>query len=237
MCYKLEARTRTDRINAGVWLLDLAKDFPETVSFLGVDIEPRLFPKATNFGANMQFVKGSVLALPSEWSSTFALINQRLLIAALKRAEWNVGLRELYRVLAPGGWLQLLEAGSWTAGPAGRTHKALFSAVADARGLFPECSAHFPGMLSEIGFVNVQVTDRAGPLGKWAGVHGEEGRENLTGVWRGMKTPILHMGGFGLVDSETEFDQLMDDIEAEYDETPGSEVHWVFTCAQKPFNA
>lgn len=202
-----------------------------------MDIEGRLFPKPTELATNMQFEEHSVLALPSEWSSTFALINQRLLIAALKRTEWSVALRELYRVLAPGGWLQVLEPGSWTAGPAGRTHKALFSAVANARGLFPDCSKHFPGMLAEIGFVNVQVNDRTAPLGKWAGVHGEEGRENLLGVWKGMKTPILNMGGFGVVESEMEFDKLMNDVEKEYDDTPGSEIHWVFTYAQKPYEA
>jgi hypothetical protein len=48
-----------------------------------------------------------------------------------------------------------------------------------------------------------------------------------------MKTPILKAGGFGF-STEVALDSLMDDVEHEWDETPGaSESYFVFT-AQKP---
>ncbi|KAH9841078.1 uncharacterized protein C8Q71DRAFT_743255 [Rhodofomes roseus] len=47
----------------------------------------------------------------------FKLVHQRLLIAALRSWEWTVALREIFRVLQPGGWVQLGEVGPWKAGP------------------------------------------------------------------------------------------------------------------------
>jgi hypothetical protein len=52
----------------------------------------------------------------------------------------------------------------------------------------------------------------------------------------GMKTPFLKAGGFGL-STEATYDSLMDDVEHEWDETPGaSQGYFVFT-AQKPIAA
>lgn len=155
-------------------------------------------------------------------------------MAALTRSQWALNIPELYRVLAPGGWIQLIEAGTWKSGPLGEKHKKLYFAVSDARDLNLECSKSFPSMLSDAGFENVQVFDGCKPVGKWAGNHAEGQRDNLIALWRGMKSPILNTGGFGVVNSEQEYDDLVDAMEREYDETPGSEVHWVVTCAQKP---
>jgi hypothetical protein len=48
-----------------------------------------------------------------------------------------------------------------------------------------------------------------------------------------MKTPILKAGGFGL-STEATFDALMDDLQHEWDETPGAYMGFVVFTARKP---
>ena len=49
-----------------------------------------------------------------------------------------------------------------------------------------------------------------------------------------MKTPILRSGGLGLVNSEAEFDKLIDSTEDEWNRTEGSEIDFYIFVAQKP---
>ena len=78
---------------------------------VAVDIEPRLFP--TSHPKNIEFRVESVTQLPSDWSNSFSLVHQRLLLAALQIPEWPTALGEIYRVLRPGGWVQLAESSGW----------------------------------------------------------------------------------------------------------------------------
>ncbi|KAF9058990.1 hypothetical protein BDP27DRAFT_1143624, partial [Rhodocollybia butyracea] len=74
----------------------------------GIDISQCLFP--TQPPQNITFAVHTVTNLPESWSNRFKLANQRLLIGALTSDQWGTALRELYRVLKPGGWIQLLES-------------------------------------------------------------------------------------------------------------------------------
>ncbi|EJU06519.1 hypothetical protein DACRYDRAFT_103463 [Dacryopinax primogenitus] len=73
---QLNASTGT---GTGIWLLDMAKSVPSSVTLVGVDIQSRLFPPAQ---PNMKFFVGSTFDLPTEMDCTFALVHQRLMVAA-----------------------------------------------------------------------------------------------------------------------------------------------------------
>ncbi|TFK39578.1 hypothetical protein BDQ12DRAFT_650134 [Crucibulum laeve] len=219
---------------SGVWLLDLATEIPNDVEMQGTDIESKIFPVPETYPNNIQFSVHSVTSLPRAWTDRFTLVHQRLLVASLQDAQWHKAINEIYRVIAPGGWVQLFEASEWPAGPVSTKHRALLTALGRQRGITWDCHKYIPRMLVDAGFVDLKVVPMETPLGKWGGEYGVAHRKNLIEVWRGMKAPILKAGGFGFVNSEQEFDQLMADLETEWDDTPGSAFTYITWCAQKP---
>ncbi|CCL99490.1 uncharacterized protein FIBRA_01508 [Fibroporia radiculosa] len=222
---------------SGVWLLDAINQVPNAVVLEGIDIESRLFPMDSKLIAtrgNMNFSIGTITKLPSEWTATFTLVHQRLLIAALRAEEWGQAIKEMMRVLVPGGWVQLGEAGAWQAGKTTEKHRSLVDKLFVKRGLLLDCSDRIPSMLRAAGFSNVHIDKRPISLGSWAGEVGIEARENFMGVFRGMKSPVLNAGGLGYVNTEEEWESLLDAVEEEWDNTEGAEMSFFIFYAQKP---
>jgi len=212
-------------------MLDAAEEISADVELHGFDIESRLFPNS--HPPNMSFSRMSNTSLPREWDDMFAFVHQRLLVAALQKPDWERAISGMHRVLAVDGWIQLGEVGPWRAGPITARHQSLVQSLFVAKGLVLDCAAYIPAMLSQAGFANISIEERSIPLGKWAGDHGVNGATNFIGVFRAMKTPILKAGGLGFVRSEQEFDRLLDQVEREWDQTPGAEIRFYIFSAQK----
>ncbi|KAF7363695.1 S-adenosyl-L-methionine-dependent methyltransferase [Mycena sanguinolenta] len=210
----------------GLWIMDLATSVDSSVPMIGVDIEPRLFP--TSPPKNIEFRVESVTNLPSEWTNTFSLVHQRLLILALQVPQWPQAIKEIFRVLRPGGWVQFAESTPWHEGkypgkPCMEKLTAMYRRVAETRNLYVDCAYDIPKMLEE-----------AGLWGKWAGEIGVANAKNHVGVLRGIKTPVLEAGGYGYVTSEAEYDAIADGLAREWDEIPGSDKDFIITWARKP---
>ncbi|KAH9841865.1 S-adenosyl-L-methionine-dependent methyltransferase [Rhodofomes roseus] len=222
---------------SGSWLIDVLGAVPPTAKLYGLDIECRLFPsddsRVTGRG-HVEFCEGTVTNLPEDWDNMFALVHQRLLMAALKPSEWKQAIAEIFRVLVPGGWVQLGEADGVRGGAVTAKHVSLVQTLFQAKGLLLHCAAHIPDMLREAGFVNVTVETANIPLGKWAGPVGVDARNNFMGVFRGMKTPVLKAGGLGFVTTEGEWDTSLDSLEEEWDATPGAVLQFDIFYAMKP---
>jgi ubiquinone/menaquinone biosynthesis C-methylase UbiE len=166
-------------VTTGTWILDAAQNVPNDTTLYGVDIEPRLFPFLGR--KNVHFSVASVTALPSYWTNTFQLVNQRLLVAALTGEQWKLAVQELKRVLAPGGALQLGEVGVWRAGPKTQRHLELMRALFTSRTLVLNCASQIPAMLDAAGFASISTQKRSLPLG---GSAGADGRRNFIDVFR-----------------------------------------------------
>jgi SAM-dependent methyltransferase len=221
----------------GLWVTDLATTIAPSVPMVAVDIEPRLFPASPP--KNIEFRVESVTNLPSEWNDTFSLVHQRLLMAGLQVPQWPKALQEIYRVLRPGGWVQIAESSpfhedKYPGKPCTEKLSAMFRRVAESRNLYVDCAYDMPKMLEEAGFVDIRSESRMLLLGKWAGEIGVANATNHVGVLRGFKTPVLEAGGFGYVTSEAEYDELLNGLEKEWDEIPGSEMQFFVFWARKP---
>jgi hypothetical protein len=89
------------------WLLDLAGQVSPEVFLRGIDIESRIF--LSNPASNIHLSTDSVTKLPASWSSTFILVHQRHLILGLTFNDWQAAFKEMYRIIVPGGWVNLFE--------------------------------------------------------------------------------------------------------------------------------
>ncbi|KAK0193375.1 hypothetical protein F5146DRAFT_1221009 [Armillaria mellea] len=179
-----------------------------SVSLTAIDIQSTIFPES--FLQNVEFLLHSVMDLPSQWTDTFSLVNQHFLYTALTGPQWEVALGELHRVVAPGGWVQLVEGA-----------------------VIPGHMGPFSLKISNL----CTFRTRALPLGQWAGQDGIDFRDDLTSALSAMRGPIFEGGGLGLVSSEQELDDLIASVGKEWDN--GREVSaskgLTMMYAQKPF--
>jgi SAM-dependent methyltransferase len=214
-----------------LWLLDVAKEINPKSTLCGIDIHDRPFPKPPP--PNMSFHVNSITALPSEWSERFDIVHQRLLTAALIKSEWERAVAEMYRVLKPGGWVQLCEPGLWTGGPATARLIELRARMYDHIDHYQH-SSFIPNLLAQKGFVDVKVEKTEIPIGEWAGPSGCDARDNFIGVYRGLKPHLLRVGCFGMLESEKELDDLYDAVKREWDELKGCSYGFAIVVARKP---
>ncbi|TFK39814.1 S-adenosyl-L-methionine-dependent methyltransferase [Crucibulum laeve] len=221
---------------SGIWLLELAREIPESMKMYGMDINTSLFP--TKFPSNIEFSVASADKLPSHWTDTFTFVNQRLLMTAISQQQWGNALSEIYRVLSPGGWVQLCEYSIKASLTGALTAKFLstLQTMHRHRGFDPDLVDHLPAMLSAAGFADVDFQERSTPMGIWAGDVGVEGKECFLKAYRSMKIPIMQEGDAGAFNSEEEYDQYIDNIEKEWDGNPRQRGVFVTFIARKPSN-
>ena len=215
-------------------MLEFATQIPDTVEIQGIDIATRLFPQT--YPTNIELSIESISSLPAEWSGTFAYVHQRLLLAALTIDMWKSALAEIFRVLKPGGWVELVETTSRIphVGPCSIKLNSMKFALYAHKNLLVDHKKQLRGLLLGAGFVGIECIDHPVPIGESAGESGREARTNFTNVVSAMKTPMLNAGGFGIVATEDEFDQNVMKMREEWKRSEG--VVEVFTfCAQKPF--
>ena len=215
----------------GTWLLDFSSQLPPSSILHGVDISTSLFPQF--HPPNISFCQGSITKLPSQWTNRFDFVHQRLLTSGLSRTDWTSALEEIYRVLVPGGWVQLGEIGVWGAGSITGKHWNMTSALVDSRNGDLRIAENLPDLLASTGFVNVSVEARTismhGPS-----VGAQNARRNASSTFYAMKTAILQGGGFGFVSSEKEFDDLMLALEKEWNEVESAGFDFKIIYGQKP---
>jgi hypothetical protein len=159
--------------------MDIAQSLSPAITLHGLDIESRLFPQADQ--SNIHFTTGSVTSMPKDWSNKFALVNQRLLKPALTSSQWVTAISEIKRVLAPGGTIQMAEAGIYHGGRSTGRLSDLVRAFYLSRELDYECFATIPRLLSDAGFVNIVTEKQQIPL---SGHSGADARKDLLALYQ-----------------------------------------------------
>jgi hypothetical protein len=161
-------------------------------------------------------------------------------MGGLTLPSWRAAFKELYRILVPGGWINLIEPlmdvgqFSWTPGPATTQFFMLVRAVMLANGIIPDLPHRLPALLQEAGFINIHTKECEVSL---YGHDGAEMRDNIRTGMLGLRAPVLDAGGMGFVKNEEEYNGWLTATMEELSETPESVSQNFMVYAQKPASA
>ncbi|KAF5392919.1 hypothetical protein D9757_001060 [Collybiopsis confluens] len=217
--YVLESAAGT-----GVWALEFLEENKKKNVILNmdcVDISDKQFPR--EYPSNLHFSLHSITDLPTEWNSRFSYAHQRLLVAALNDELWRKAISEFFRVLAPGGWLELVEIeiknAHWDVGPSSGKLTSLLPKLYGQKGCICDLGNYLPPLLRETGFVDVQCVARDSPMDP-TGESGFVGWQ-WGDFWKGLTRAVMEAGGCGVVNSAEEYEKLVDESAMEWDDDPG----------------
>ncbi|KAH6635503.1 S-adenosyl-L-methionine-dependent methyltransferase [Chaetomium sp. MPI-SDFR-AT-0129] len=91
---------------SGAWAMEVAEQHPEC-EVIGIDIYPYPVPEDIPSNLDLQI---DDLNSPSTFPSNyFDLVNSRLMAGGIHANRWMNYLRDIWRVLRPGGWCQMVE--------------------------------------------------------------------------------------------------------------------------------
>ncbi|KIK66229.1 hypothetical protein GYMLUDRAFT_157904 [Collybiopsis luxurians FD-317 M1] len=221
----------------GIWALEFAEHNQKHGTVLDiecVDISDKQFRQS--HPPNIHFSVHSVISLPAEWSGTFAYAHQRFLIAAMDDSRWRQAVRELFRVLSSGGWVELVEPEekdlNFAVGPYSNKLESLVLAMYMEEGIVGDLGIYLPPILEEAGFVDVRCETRHASIGRSGGngYSSEEYRD----AWKGMQQPALDSGGYGVVRTGEEFEELLEGSTREWNNSNEARCTFYTILARKP---
>lgn len=153
----------------GRWPIEMAQLLPHT-QVMGLDLEP-LQQQGAEHVPNYHFTRGNILqGLPFP-HGMFDFVHQRLLVMGIPLAQWTTVIRELLRVTAPGGWVELVEGGN-TLYPAGPYTQHWFDwgmQLSKPHGIDPSKISFLGQYAQEAGMRNCQTIPFDLPVGNWGG--------------------------------------------------------------------
>ncbi|ORZ11802.1 S-adenosyl-L-methionine-dependent methyltransferase [Absidia repens] len=212
----------------GTWITDIANEYPNC-QFTGVDISD-VFPKE-GLPPNVHFEVGSVLERLPYDDNTFDFINLRFLILALRNDEWSIALKELYRVLKPGGVIESMECGQLSRG------REFIDDLAQrvvlfmkSRGQDPHIPLRIPSLLNDAGFEVVETKVKDIYLGKSDSTN----RAFLWDVINIYKSIKPFMAAQLNLQTDDEYSAFLDKLAIECQQEPQAMWDMTSTLARKP---
>lgn len=166
----------------GQWAVDLAAEFPEAL-VVGADQGP---PPPRRTESRHLHVRVNLLRGLPFLDGSFEYVHQRLLRAGIPTASWPAAVRELARVTAPGGMVELGEATEhWkNAGPAASRFFGLmrqYGALYGMDTLGPP-ALDLGRFLRDAGLEEIGERQVTVPVGEWGGRVGSFVASNLRAV-------------------------------------------------------
>ncbi|KIK62291.1 hypothetical protein GYMLUDRAFT_165142 [Collybiopsis luxurians FD-317 M1] len=221
---------------SGIWALEFFennKGDGVLVDMECIDITDRQFP--SEHPSNVHFSIHSVADLPADWNEMFSYIHQRLMVGAFNDYLWRKAIAELFRVLQRDKWIELVELDMnlhFGVGPSSNKLQALISVGAPEMGTIADIAVYVPSLLRENGFVDIQCETRTISISRT----GEDGyrSDQWRDLWLGMKDRIISRKGFGYVETEQEYEELLQECIVEWNNSGQASATFHTILARKP---
>ncbi|KAI8974676.1 S-adenosyl-L-methionine-dependent methyltransferase [Pilobolus umbonatus] len=146
------------------WTLDMAKAYPQS-KFTGADIS---FISTNNHDLNnLSFETCNITGESPFPDNTFDYYFQRLLVAGLSKSNYEAALKNAFKILKPGGYIELVEPnlGSfYNMGPILEKLLGTMSYIMEMRGMTPNLGENLESLLECAGFVNIKVISLIMPI-------------------------------------------------------------------------
>ncbi|CAG8499242.1 14292_t:CDS:2 [Ambispora leptoticha] len=167
--------------SSGGWLLDMADEFKNSV-FVGLDIKAAEFPKDSP--PNVAFIECNVLDQIPFPENTFDYVHQSGMLPSYKANEWRVVLRDIVRVLKPGGYVEISELDFRynKAGPVTKKIHRAYQQYIESKGQSCSVTPYLEGFSREISEMKSEQQEVA--IGSWGGNIGETMLQNHLKVYR-----------------------------------------------------
>ncbi|KAF8924136.1 hypothetical protein BGZ58_002118 [Dissophora ornata] len=174
---------------------EMAREFPNATVY-GIDINRELFPSAQQrVPSNCLFTWSNLLTRLSFPDGYFDFVYQRFLYLGLTVDDWPVALKELKRVMKPGGWIELFEPSMRVHRAGTRTREVMqwcSRLLQEERGLdFDFAGEKMKRLCEEIGFHNVRLERLSIPLGSWGGRVGQAMAENMVLIFQNLHSALI----------------------------------------------
>jgi len=212
---------------SATWMLDMATDHPH-VEFFGIDISP-IFPSEIK-PPNTIFAVANVLEGIPYPDNHFDIVNMRMVTGCWHDKYWPWVIQEMYRVVKPGGYIQLLEPDHtfWVIEPERQQVWKKWNAWQMNRGCNTKIARSIHKMIQTAGFVNIQKRYMSAPL-NWGGHIGQLCNDTWLGLMMASAPRVADKIGY----TEAEFEWECKEI-AEYSKDVNEYINFHIAIGRKP---
>ncbi|KAG0187871.1 hypothetical protein DFQ28_005759 [Apophysomyces sp. BC1034] len=237
-----------DRLYLGLWALELAQTYPDC-EVIGIDIVPPNDKASAHWinavrasgddqvtMANLTYEYGDILGPLKFKDNMFDFIYQRDVATVVPSKQWAALASEFYRVLQPGGALELAEHDLLfkRPGPVSSIINEWFQSAAGVIGIDPDYNSFMADILRTAGFVDIEERVYDIPLGEWPQdpldrSHGFLNKEQIKTILRTIKRWWLTYIGV----SSQEYDRVCMATLDEFEEYKTCTT-WRIFIAKKP---
>ncbi|KAK8868636.1 S-adenosyl-L-methionine-dependent methyltransferase [Apiospora arundinis] len=90
------------------WAVEVARREPQSQVY-GVDVSTEMMPMYGYYPVNLHLEQADLNEGLAYHDNTFDLVHSRLVAGGIDAEKWPEYIRDLHRVLVPGGWVQMVE--------------------------------------------------------------------------------------------------------------------------------
>ncbi|KAK4204137.1 S-adenosyl-L-methionine-dependent methyltransferase, partial [Triangularia verruculosa] len=225
----------------GAWAIEVAEQYPEC-EVIGLDVYPYPVPEDTPDNVDFQV---DDLNSPSTFPPNyFDLVNSRLMSGGIHVNRWTNYLSDIFRVLRPGGWCQMVEIyynaqsdnGTLTANHALQVwSQSYLQSIQHYKD--PRVALRLQTLMTEAGFVEVESRLITLPLSGWSSDprDREIGAANRANVHRLLSALAMYPFSQGLGMSNTDIQLLVAQARSEADNPAFKAYFPMYVCiGRKP---